>query len=452
VYPRDIAQQSIKSEAIFSEEAETAKAQRSRRGREGGKLSTWLCCFAFKKGPMLNHRPIIACLLLISAASAQVIPPKPAAKPSAPKTAAQALAPTTVSFDCDGMSPKDAIASLAKVLGFPLDDGVSDAGTRQAMVTIHAKNRPMMEVVAQLAEQSGMELSPRPPDATSTFCLTRGREWVKGSLYLPTKVDSALFPIVTTTNPDHRPTRAGLLVMGLQTLNEPKVLLCGRKREVRLEEATDDQGRPLERTVTFRPVLPPRPAGNAKDAERRMDEFLIPCGDLTTELLEFVPNPGTKSIKRLRGSVTYLIGLDTVERDISKIVRGGEDALRVGRDSIRFGGFTEKKDEKGHYSFSLSVPRFPMDNGLTFDRSPEFLSMRMILSDVNGLRLYPDSSPDIPSGPATATQLITYSYQFSSAPLRKPGGQPSKLVVRLPSRIEEVTVLFEFTNIAFSMQ
>jgi hypothetical protein len=233
-------------------------------------------------------------------------------------------------------------------------------------------------------------------------------------------------------------------------LAEPKVFVAGYKRQANVELAVDDTGASL--------VLPADEqrfggrggrmgggfGGPAIDRGPAAEYAAVPRHN---QFPSFWPNikAPAKTIKRLKGSTTVVFGFDPLTQDVSGLLGGGEERIKLGRQgAIVLSAYGPVPDQRS-VTFNVTLPRVKLPNGNWTDETLEFRSMRFIMTDDQGNSLGYTGvhNQNINGNEVTYTARFEWPWgdegQFES--------KPTKVTCILPTRLEEATIPFEFADI-----
>jgi hypothetical protein len=234
--------------------------------------------------------------------------------------AAAALAPTLLNFDCEGETVEAALAAFAEAsklnIRLPTGRGMN---TEPLALSLHLRNQPLMEGVLEL-EAQGLNIQMPAANTAAGQAITAQYQMIRRTLPGVWSITGPFTFILTGINhmvalDSQGKPGAGFVGRGAPTLEngdtltmqitmrtEPKVHVLRYPMELDITEAVDEKGHSLVTAPATGPLRTARSPSNVNFPLRA--NLTYPATD------------AGRKIKTFRGTATYTIQLNTVQRSM----------------------------------------------------------------------------------------------------------------------------------------
>ncbi len=374
------------------------------------------------------------------------VPPPPTSRPAepAPTTLKQMLAATRVDFQCNNLAAFDAVVEMENAVGFALRRASDFKAGAPGRVKIEAKKEPLISIVSQLCQQTGMRINMDDPRASSPFYLSNINNKNSDTFYVPRQIDSSVMPFVSaiTVNRDGpKNSDKYRLRLRVDLAMEPKVYVVGYVPAIDIDLAQDDLGRSL---IILNKQGKPEVTTEGKNVDYPSRRYSTQVGcDI------HYPTAPASTIKRIRGALKVVFGFNIQTHDASAALEDGKVAQvpMVHNAVLTFSDFGPDPKNERNFLMTMSVTRVRLPSGEFIEQSPEFHAIRMEASSGES-RLWNVSHDGMrlsQNGQAQCTVKIWPDFAVNDKDAKTI--HPEKFSVTVPGRVEGTVIPFELADI-----
>lgn len=358
---------------------------------------------------------------------------RPATGPAQPGRDASPTEATLVSLEFDEAAPERALAALAKQTGFEIRPAVGAdvwyTTPTLGPATLSVKEVPFWEAFRQICISAGLAPSIGSSDVLSVHPATKGQNVMKcpGLIHGPFIVlASGVQRRESVSGTSAKKAAMAPLSVKLSGLVEPKLAVVSFSSRPGVLEAVDENGRSLL-------ARDPSGAGDMKPAANGRCNSFEAVVDLDD------PAGAGHKIARLKGTLRVLVETRRETFEIPATAGSKDQAADTPAGRIVL---EELKEDSGYYRAKIALPAGKLSMASS---EVEYAVIRLV--DAQGRDCAYSGSPGQRLFRSANRMEIMFSRR--SAPTgHRPAGAAVKLVWEYPAAMQEITVPFEFAELA----